>query len=111
MPISKLMTIRVPILLILTLLLFGCGWPFGQEETNPNVEIIVPSEEVRGWGLSPGGDKIIYGSAKSEATFLLYLETKEKHNIDFCNRLNWLDNINVLCTDSNKKNFKHGLGI
>ena len=60
MGISKLMAISVPILLLLTLLLFGCGWPFGQE-INPNVEIVVPDEEKpSSWILSPGGDKIVY---------------------------------------------------
>jgi hypothetical protein len=107
MRISKFMTIRVPILLILTLtlLLFGCSWPFGQE-TNSHVEIIVPENENIGhWFLSPGGDKIIYGSTELEATFLLYLENKEKRNLDFCTPAIWLDDSSILCKISGKSTF------
>ncbi len=92
------------ILLLVSLLIFSCRLPFSQQETNPNVEIIIPkSEEVkfRGWMLSPQGDKINYVSIKSdkEARFLLFLETKEIKELESCEPVSWLDNMKLLCNN------------
>ncbi len=90
--------------LIITVLLFGCGWPFGQE-TNPNIEIIIPKDEdIRGWILSPGGDKIIYDSIPNESVIdvLFFLETQQKDTIDNCSTsVIWLDNTKLLCLNDN----------
>ncbi|RMG28445.1 MAG: hypothetical protein D6732_18850 [Methanobacteriota archaeon] len=90
------------ILLVLSLIVFGCALPFSfsQEEKNPNVEIVVPeSENIRlgGWTLSPGGDKLIYMSRIQDAIYLVDLESKEKQEFNFCGPAIWLDNTRVLC--------------
>lgn len=87
------------ILLVLGLLLFGCGLPGSQEAKNPNVEIIVrTSEDVfSNWKLSPKGDKLIFYSSRTETTYLLDITSKEKQDLNFCVPAIWLDSNNILC--------------
>jgi hypothetical protein len=57
-------------MLVLVILVFGCDLPF--EWPNPNLEVIVPKEEVMtAWALSPQGDKIIYWVSGSSKPLLL----------------------------------------
>ena len=84
------------ILLVLSLLLFGCSLPFSQEK-NPNVEVVVEKNNIvdRVWSSSPGGDKIMYSSPQGD--FLLYPEIKEQKKINDCSSWIWLDDTNLMC--------------
>ena len=85
------------ILLLLGLLLFGCGLSFSQEEKDPNVEVVVERKDIVGlvWSPSPSGDKIMYSSPQGD--FLLYPRTKEQQEINDCSSWIWLDDTNLMC--------------
>ena len=96
------------ILLLLSLLFFGCGLPVSQGEKNPNVEVVVPeSEDIRlgGWVLSPGGDRLIYMLQVQDISYLLNLKSKEKQDFSFCGPAIWLDDTYVLCKYENENTF------
>jgi hypothetical protein len=85
------------IILTFIILLFGCALPF--EWPNPNLEVIIPKEEVMtAWALSPQGDKIVYWVSGSSKPFLLTPATGQKIQLDiFCNYFGWLDDTTLWC--------------
>lgn len=74
-------------LISISLILLGGWWWF----FTGDVETILPLDEARcGWLLSPGGDKVVYGS---DSVMLIFLSTKQRHRIwDRCSGFGWLDN-------------------
>lgn len=66
-----------------------------------NIEIVVPESEKPGnWLLSPNGDKIVFGSFKdTRMAFMLFTETKQKHNLGDCTNYTWVDNMTLYCYD------------
>jgi hypothetical protein len=82
---GKLMSLIGLVFLILILL---CGWWWF---FTGDVETVLPLDEVRcGWLLSPGGDKVVYGS---DSVMLMFLSIKQRHKIlDICSGFGWLDN-------------------
>lgn len=90
-------------LLFLILLFFGCSLPFGCNVEPANIEIVVPkSEKVNDWALSPDGEKIIYRSEaqKNVKTFLLFLKTTQKRELDMCDGFTWFNDTILLCNQS-----------
>jgi hypothetical protein len=94
MKIPKLGFIKINIL-VLVVLVFGCALPF--EWPNPNLEVIVPKEEVMdAWVLSLEGDKIVYSD--SQSSFLLIPATQQKYDLNvLCYYFGWLDDTTLWC--------------
>lgn len=78
---------------IFIILIFLCGWWF----FSGDVETVLTVDEVnRGWLLSPGGDKITYGTGNGYT--LMFLATGLRHKLEgTCGGSTWLDNTTFVC--------------